>query len=969
MRERFKKNILFTFGITLLVLNVLNVSFLNSNIIVKADAGSSVSKGWFFNGWEYRKEHNITQVFLQDRFYDLSDPWTTILGNPTLRHAFQPVHTTTIVEVNMVVDGAVRKYLAYDGASPQSSPPDSEIRLYYTDDLDGQWTSYSGNPILGPSDRRYSWPSVVYVDGVFHMFLTNRIDNRLERWTSTDGISFSFQEIVIQDGNVWKNPFVWLNPNDNKWYLYWHDSSGSTEYFKVRSATNVEDLDMAIDIIVLSRTIPFGSPTVMYYNNQYWLLGETLEGGTWKIVAYYSTTSPISGFIECKNSPILRDNEACPMLFLNQDQTKAYLFTNRDSSRWYQETREVYLNTSTSETLNIKNYQVKIMVYYGSGTDYGQNVYLNVHSRTDFGDIRFTWFNYSSNSEIECNYWIEELVNGDHAVFWVKIPEISNGSDTIYIYYGKSDASTTSNGEATFEFFDDFSGDLSKWTIVSGKWQIENGELSAETNGFGQRIRANGFTFSNHAVHVKLKWISGTYFEGGPFVRGQAPNEQNNGYHTHLSAWPYLERHRIGKMQNGSEYVPAVQGTTNPSQNIWYYCVFKLYQNMLKASISPLYSAEITAVDNTFSSGTLSLFTWSASAEHVHYDDLFVRKYVEPEPSHGAWGMEEVAEYIIIDQSFVSDGRADVGSIQTVSFHAKWNNNGSDVIWGSIYVNGTEHITNNTGWISFTVTSSQIGEQEWAVTAVNCGGVTAYIQTAPNPTIIWDCIQIINGGVTKESTILGETVTIWFQATYEYDNKIFNNANGILYVNNMPMTWSITNNRWEYQYTPNTPGTKTFTISEVQDNTYGLTAINDVAGTQTITVWSTPFSIISNSTITELAFNSTTKTITFTVSGPDGTTGYANITIAKTLIENITGLTIYLDDHEIEYLATSTEYTWLIHFTYTHSTHKVTIQLSQPNVIKSSNPQQEITTLLGGIIIGILTATPLILQKVRRKTR
>jgi hypothetical protein len=217
--------------------------------------------------------------------------------------------------------------------------------------------------------------------------------------------------------------------------------------------------------------------------------------------------------------------------------------------------------------------------------------------------------------------------------------------------------------------------------------------------------------------------------------------------------------------------------------------------------------------------------------------------------------------------------------------------------------------------------------------------------------------------------MLGETATIWFQAKFQYDDTIFDNTKGILYVNDLPMSWSATNSRWEYQYTPTTPGTKTFTISSIQDNSYGLTTLNDMAGAQTIIVWSTPFLIISNSNITELAFNSTTKTITFTVSGPEGTTGYTNITIAKTLIENITDLTIYLDDHKIEYLATSTEYTWLVHFTYTHSTHKVTIQLSQPNVIKSSNPQQKTTTLLGGILIGILTATPLIRKKVRRKTR
>ena len=47
---------------------------------------------------------------------------------------------------------------------------------------------------------------------------------------------------------------------------------------------------------------------------------------------------------------------------------------------------------------------------------------------------------------------------------------------TMYIYYGKSNVATTSNGNATFEFFDDFSGNLSKWdppvggTLADSEW-------------------------------------------------------------------------------------------------------------------------------------------------------------------------------------------------------------------------------------------------------------------------------------------------------------------------------------------------------------------------------------------------------------------------------------------------------------------------------------------------------------------
>jgi len=272
------------------------------------------------------------------QFYGLSELRATISGNPTDRHAFQPVHNMTIIEVNKVVDGETRKYLAYD-----SDQAGSQIRLYYTNDLDGIWSSYSGNPILGISVNNYRWPSVTYVNGVFQMLLTDRTNGYLERWTSIDGIHFTFAENVKSGGSEWKNPFIWFNSNDGKWYLYSHDSSGVTEYIKVRKATNIESLRTATDTIVLSENFPFGAASVMYYDNEYWMLTEILKDEVWNILAYYSN-SPTSNFTECANSPILTNNEACPILLLNPTETKAYLFTNKYfGGTWYQDTREVSL--------------------------------------------------------------------------------------------------------------------------------------------------------------------------------------------------------------------------------------------------------------------------------------------------------------------------------------------------------------------------------------------------------------------------------------------------------------------------------------------------------------------------------------------------------------------------------------------------------------------------------------------------
>ena len=92
----------------------------------------------------------------------------------------------------------------------------------------------------------------------------------------------------------------------------------------------------------------------------------------------------------------------------------------------------------------------------------------------------------------------------------------------------------------------------------------------------------------------------------------------------------------------------------------------------------------------------------------------------------------------------------------------------------------------------------------------------------------------------------------------------------------------------------------------------------------------TPFSIVSNSTISQLAFNSASQELSFTASGPSGTTGFANVTISKTLISDISALQVYLDGSKISYTVTNFPTSWLIYITYHHSTHQIVMDFSPP---------------------------------------
>jgi len=84
-----------------------------------------------------------------------------------------------------------------------------------------------------------------------------------------------------------------------------------------------------------------------------------------------------------------------------------------------------------------------------STVDSGVNVYCDGKSKIDFGDIRFT----ASDGTTELIHGLEEKVNSSYALFWVKIPNIPASPDnaTIYLYYGNVNATSAST-----EYREDF---------------------------------------------------------------------------------------------------------------------------------------------------------------------------------------------------------------------------------------------------------------------------------------------------------------------------------------------------------------------------------------------------------------------------------------------------------------------------------------------------------------------------------
>ncbi len=129
------------------------------------------------------------------------------------------------------------------------------------------------------------------------------------------------------------------------------------------------------------------------------------------------------------------------------------------------------------------------------------------------------------------------------------------------------------------------------------------------------------------------------------------------------------------------------------------------------------------------------------------------------------------------------------------------------------------------------------------------------------------------------------------------------------------------------------------------------------------------FTLASNSTLTSLVFDSTQNELSFGVSGPSGTAGYAQICVPKSLISDPTALRVSIDGTETQFSSFSTDDVWLITIIYTHSSHEVVMDLdAEP----SSNGTGSIGDVLGNplvlvAIIAVLVAVIAVLLIINLK--
>lgn len=311
------------------------------------------------------------------------------------------------------------------------------------------------------------------------------------------------------------------------------------------------------------------------------------------------------------------------------DSEESPLYSNVWLEGWYYRKRA---NIIGSLIEPVTDYQIKLTIYYGSGVDFGDQVYCNGKCRPDFSDIRFT----TSDGVTELPYWIEEKVDGVYAKVWVKIPYVEPGV-------------TVNPVEMLYYEFDSFN-ETSNWLIYSNDYVFEDNVLCLRSGGF-ELIHPLSYNLgvANHGYIVEVRVrlgqaengvltgamplisssqsvdFSGSNIFATVVVAGRSDTEDLRVWIADgsMNGFNVVSNASIGlSLLKGSWYVVGV-GVLDKSVSIWVN-----YDHLYSASVETWQRNPLTFIKLGHPSRGEDL-----NIQDTSYGWVRVRKFIAPEPA------------------------------------------------------------------------------------------------------------------------------------------------------------------------------------------------------------------------------------------------------------------------------------------------------------------------------------------------
>jgi hypothetical protein len=485
------------------------------------------------------------------------------------------------------------------------------------------------------------------------------------------------QSIIAADGfeEGWSGGSGWL-------WGWWHEGSSSLTTSGNPHGGNCHLL-MTSSNAYVDRALDLSGQSNVHL--QFWAKADSFESGDfaecyiydgvdWNVVETWvdGEDDSIYHFYDIDLSSFNMSNQFYVCFDTEMSDTDDYLYIDDlelvTTSGWYNSSwgcrAPVTINNSGS---SLTNYQVRVAVNY------------DADMRPDFDDIRFT----DSDGSTELAYWRESYITATSATFWVKVSSVPSGAQIIYMYYGNAGAGTASNGDATFEFFDDFEdGSISDWSQYgSGTVQIANDSgnyvllKTAYNDSHGGYSLFNNGALSNFEAVFKTKRINEN---GGAQNRYGIENGSFNGYGPRMADFNSLPAaFAIERRSGGGGSNLTSENTSAYQWNSWMTVKFRKYGTNLEFE---LYNSSGSLVESISTSNS-SYNSFDRFVVHGGYefytDDIRVRQYVSSEP---------VANVGVEEGSYISPGTLASQVLDTGVSGTSWN----ALFWDEILESGTD---------------------------------------------------------------------------------------------------------------------------------------------------------------------------------------------------------------------------------------------------------------------------------------
>lgn len=639
----------------------VSTNFKDNTIEIISD---SSGKDWLGN-WLYRKKHIINQTADAGTNYQIRLEIHSTIGEDNNENIFLNEHA----QLNL------------DDIRFTSSDKETELDYWFEDieiDLMSKWTKYENNPVLIPEDiEDEAWGTSVVKNGsIYYMYYM--VHDESDNWiicraNSTNKISWTKDTInnpiMEKQGSGWEKntvgcPRVWIE--ENIWHMiYWgHENSDRT----IGYANSTDGITWTNRQQIITGDIaqwddddldPWG---IIKIESTYYLWYNTVSGSDRKIGLAIS--SNLIDWEKDENNPIYESGRFCGDIF-KRDEIYYMVIPHYTSGSDYS---EFELYNDTNPTFYSGERKLIGIVSSCSDLDWDNHdtdcpsILTEDINRDTFPDDKlycyYTGENETSNvwqtgiiieTDIDkALYHNESLKTG---TFWIEISDDLSVSDsTIYIYYGNSEVSTTSNGIDTFLMFDDFASE----SISALIWDTTNngGSVSFSTNdanhGFVAKIEGGDIG----GLDDGIQQYESVYLTTAPIVMrtrifseaGTTTYQQVRVGMGDLGINPLI----LFESTDGTEQFRVSDDEGNydtQALSTDYFDLWGTLDIMRDGTNAKCYFQDIliatSSCDPDILSNNLALLFVRDTEIDLYVDWIFGRKFVSNEPIHNVWGEEE----------------------------------------------------------------------------------------------------------------------------------------------------------------------------------------------------------------------------------------------------------------------------------------------------------------------------------------